>query len=157
MLQQQQNLQQLKWIKMQQERAKRMQQDHPKGGQLEEASESEDRTRIQDQNFPHRPQQPNQEYHDLEASALTQSTNSISPSFNIPTEPRYRAQPKVGGCPHNDLTGDPHVTSCKLCGIFYPKSGARTIRNEKRKFLCCFSITAILRNIYSECMSNTVI
>jgi hypothetical protein len=66
-------------------------------------------------------------------------------------------QPKVGGCAHNDLTGDPHVTSCKLCGIFYPKSGARTIRSDKRKFLCCFSITSILRNIYAECMTNTVI
>lgn len=39
----------------------------------------------------------------------------------MPSEARFRVIQTIGGCSHNELTGDPHVTSCKQCGIFYPK------------------------------------
>ena len=32
-------------------------------------------------------------------------------------------------CPHDSKIGDKCVTSCRLCGIFIPKSGMKTLRN----------------------------
>ena len=32
-------------------------------------------------------------------------------------------------CPHDIVIGDKCVTSCRLCGIFIPKSGMKTLRN----------------------------
>jgi len=69
------------------------------------------------------------EYQDLNESGLTQSVSSITPSVVAQRNALLTASERLrhGGCGHNELTGDPHVTTCKLCGIFYPKVSFKTL------------------------------
>eukprot|EP00347_Sterkiella_histriomuscorum_P024067 403332416 len=57
-------------------------------------------------------------------------------------------------CQHPYIIGDSFIKNCKTCGLFLPKTGVMSYRNNSRSYECDFFISDLLREIYSKALKR---